>query len=463
MSSIEEVKREIINLCEEYKNSSSDNYDFWNEHIKYVYEEGIELAKKYGADIEIVSLGCLLHDIALIKKVGTKVDHHINGKILAEEILKKYFYPKEKMDRILGCVYNHRSSKNANNIEELCVCDADILAHFDNIPMLFNSIYNKLDDNQKSTNNVKQILRVSLEKDYNDLSERTKREFYERYKQIFKNVLNESVNKKEDVVDVRKLENKVAVVTGGAMGNGYGIVKVFLKYGAKVVILDYDESTYDVARSLSDNENMVLGYKVDIRNMEDVKRCITEVTRVFGKIDILVNNAGVCRLEKFEDMDDELRDFHFDINIKGTWNVTKACLPHMKNRKASIINLSSVTGPMVADSGEVAYATTKSAILGFTKGLAAELVNDDIRVNAIMPGYIRTPMVDNMAILSNKENPESVVRGIANAIPMKRLGTIEELGELAAFLASEESSYITAQGIVIDGGSTLPETMTMGV
>ena len=162
-------------------------------------------------------------------------------------------------------------------------------------------------------------------------------------------------------------------------------------------------------------------------------------------------------------MSDEDRDYHFDINIIGTWNMTKACVPYMKNRKGSIINLSSVTGPMVADSGEVAYATTKSAILGFTKSLAAELVEDDIRVNAIMPGYIRTPMVDNMAKISVPDDPESVINGIASAIPMKRMGKIEEIGELAAFLASEESSYITAQGIVIDGGSTLPETMTMGV
>lgn len=262
---------------------------------------------------------------------------------------------------------------------------------------------------------------------------------------------------------MRKLENKIAVVTGGAMGNGLGIVKVFLKYGAKVIILDYDESVYNTSETLRNRENFVIGYKVDIRDKEEIQKIINEVANAFGHIDILVNNAGVCKLEKFEDMDDDLRDFHFDINIDGTWNVTKACLPFMKNRKASIINLSSVTGPMVADSGEVAYATTKGAVLGFTKGLAAELVSDDIRVNAIMPGYIRTPMVDNMAKISSPDNPESVVEGIAGAIPMKRLGTIEELGELAAFLASEESSYITAQGIVIDGGSTLPETMTMGV
>ena len=260
-----------------------------------------------------------------------------------------------------------------------------------------------------------------------------------------------------------KLENKVAVVTGGAMGNGLGIVNVFLKYGAKVIILDYADEIVNTLQKLKDAGKDVIGYKVDIRDKERVSTVINDVINKYGNIDVLVNNAGVCRLETFENMDDELRDFHFDINIKGTWNVTKACLPYMKNRKASIINLSSVTGPLVADSGEVAYATTKAAVLGFTKSLAAELVNDDIRVNAIMPGYIRTPMVDGMAKETNAENPESVVDGIAAGIPMKRLGTIEELGELAAFLASNESSYITAQGIVIDGGSTLPETMTMGV
>ncbi len=258
-----------------------------------------------------------------------------------------------------------------------------------------------------------------------------------------------------------KLNNKVAIVTGGAMGNGLGIVKIFLKYGAKVVIFDYSDEISKTVESLH-NVN-VSGYKVDIRNKKMVNECVEKVIEQYGHIDVLVNNAGVCKLAKFADMTDEERDYHFDINIIGTWNMTKACLPYMKNRKGSIINLSSVTGPMVADSGEVAYATTKSALLGFTKSLAAELVEDDIRVNAIMPGYIRTPMVDNMAKISCPENPKSVVEGIAKAIPMKRMGKIEEIGELAAFLASEESSYITAQGIVIDGGSTLPETMTMGV
>ena len=264
---------------------------------------------------------------------------------------------------------------------------------------------------------------------------------------------------------MKKLENKVAVVTGGAMGNGLGIVKVFLKYGARVAILDYSEKLSETVKGLEkDFGQNVKGYMVDIRNKSKVEEIVKEIAEDFGKIDILINNAGVCRLETFMNMDDEMRDFHFDINIKGTWNVSKACIKYMeKQDHTSIVNLSSVTGPMVADSGEVAYATTKAALLGFTKSLAAEMVDKGIRVNAILPGYIMTPMVEGMAKETDSNNPEDVVKGIALGIPMKRLGTIEELGELAAFLASDESSYITGQGIVIDGGSTLPETMTMGV
>ncbi len=264
---------------------------------------------------------------------------------------------------------------------------------------------------------------------------------------------------------MKKLENKVAVVTGGAMGNGLGIVKVFLKYGAKVAILDYAEKLSQTVEELKKEypEN-VEGYMVDIRQEDKVEEAIEKTIEKFGKIDILINNAGVCRLENFMKMNNELRDFHFDINIKGTWNVSKSCIKYMEKQKnTAIVNLSSVTGPMVADSVEVAYATTKAALLGFTKSLAAEMVDKGIRVNAILPGYIMTPMVEGMAKETDSNNPEDVVKGIALGIPMKRLGTIEELGELAAFLASDESSYITGQGIVIDGGSTLPETMTMGV
>lgn len=190
MNYIELIEKEVKEKIEEYKLNAEDNYDFWNEHIKYVYEESMRLAKIYNADIEIVSLGALLHDIALIFKVGDRKDHHINGKVLANEILDKYSYPKDKKEKVLGCVYNHRSSKNATNIEELCVADADILAHFRNVPMLFNSAFNR---NNVSLNEVRQWMQEAFEKDYNDLSDKAKEIFKEEYKQIWKIVLGEEV------------------------------------------------------------------------------------------------------------------------------------------------------------------------------------------------------------------------------------------------------------------------------
>ena len=186
MNIVDEVKEYVLKRIEEYKINSTDNYDFWNEHIKYVYEESIELARMYGADIEIVSLGALLHDIALINQVGDRKEHHINGEKIAREILEKMNYNQEKMNRVLKCVYNHRSSKNANTIEEMCVADADILAHFDNIPMLFNSAFVR---NSVNLNEVREWMKNAFEKDYNDLSERTKEIFNDRYKLICEIVL----------------------------------------------------------------------------------------------------------------------------------------------------------------------------------------------------------------------------------------------------------------------------------
>lgn len=190
MEIISLIELEVKKKIEDYKHNSEDKYDFWHEHIKYVYEESIELAKKYNADREIVSLGALLHDIALICKVGDRKDHHINGKIIAEDLLSKYNYPQEKKERVLNCVYNHRSSKNATTIEELCVADADILAHFDNIPMLFNSAFNR---NNIKLSEVRTWMKECFEKDYNDLSGETKELFKDRYDLICEIILGKNI------------------------------------------------------------------------------------------------------------------------------------------------------------------------------------------------------------------------------------------------------------------------------
>ena len=181
MGLVETIRSEVLEEIEKYKNESEDHYDFWNEHIKYVVSEALSLADEFGADKEIVELGALLHDIALIKKVGERKDHHINGEILAKEILSEHGYDGDKMARVLACVRNHRSSKNANSIEEVCVCDADILAHFDNIPMIFSNILSR---SLGDLDAVRKILKKSFEKDYNDLSEKTKIAFHNRYNLI---------------------------------------------------------------------------------------------------------------------------------------------------------------------------------------------------------------------------------------------------------------------------------------
>lgn len=190
MDIIEEIEKIVKNDILEYKKNAEDHYDFWEEHIQFVYKEAILLAKKYHADEEIVRLGALLHDIALIRKVGTREEHHARGRDIADEILTSFHYPDKQKERVLKCVYNHRSSKNATSLEELCVADADILAHFDNIPMLFHSAYTR---KGVSLGEIRSYMREVFQKDFNDLSEHTKKDFKKDYQLICKIVLGESL------------------------------------------------------------------------------------------------------------------------------------------------------------------------------------------------------------------------------------------------------------------------------
>jgi len=260
-----------------------------------------------------------------------------------------------------------------------------------------------------------------------------------------------------------KLEDKVAIVTGAARGNGEGAARVMAREGATVVLTDILDIVHETARSIVDNGYQAVSFKMDVTKPAEVGSVVQEVLRKFGRVDILVNNAGVVQLVLLADMADEVRDRMFDINIKGTFIVTKAVLPSMLKRKyGRIVNLSSVTGPLVAEIGECAYAATKAAIWGFTRALAFEVAKEGITVNAVCPGYIDTDMVRNTAAETNPNDPQSVLKDLARGIPMGRLGTIEELGELVAFLASDESKYITGTPIIIDGGSTLPESGVIG-
>lgn len=263
---------------------------------------------------------------------------------------------------------------------------------------------------------------------------------------------------------MKKLEGKTAIITGASKGIGEGIARVFARYGAKLVLAARSDAVEKLAKELTDSGYEAIGVKTDVSDKESVDNLVKTAIEKYQTIDILVNNAGVCVLGDLLSCSDEQRDYHINVNIKGVWNVTKAVAPYMiKNKSGRIVVMSSVTGDMVADPGEAAYAMTKSALVGFTKATARELAEYNITVNAICPGYVITPLVEGMARQSCPENPQSVIDGIASAVPLKRLANPEEIGELAAFLSCYESSYITGTQIIIDGGSTLPETSTMGI
>ena len=259
------------------------------------------------------------------------------------------------------------------------------------------------------------------------------------------------------------LKDKVALITGASMGIGSGIARVFAAEGARLALAARSEQTENLAADLRKTGAEVVAVKVDVTDPASVQAGVEKTVRTYGGIDILVNNAGVCQLGLFEEMSDETRDFHFDVNIKGVWNATRAALPYLKkSQNGKIVIMSSVTGDLVADPGEVAYATTKAALVGFTKALAVELAAHNINVNAICPGYVLTPMAQSIARQSSPDNPQSVLDGIASAVPLKRLADPAEIGQLAAFLASQGANYLTGAQFVIDGGSTLPETVSVG-
>lgn len=260
-----------------------------------------------------------------------------------------------------------------------------------------------------------------------------------------------------------KLDGKVAIITGASKGIGSGIARVFAQQGAKCVLAARGTAVLDFAQELRDAGYDAIGVRCDVTNTQDCQAVVDAALNTYGHIDILDCNAGICVLADFLSAEDSWRDAHIDINLKGVWNACRAALPSMiTNGGGSVVITSSVTGDMVADPGEAAYAMTKSALVGLTKALAREFADRKIRVNCICPGYIRTPLVEGMAQQSDPDDPERAIQAIAAAVPLGRLGTPEECGELCAFLASDESSYLTGTQIVIDGGSTLPETTSMG-
>ena len=183
MNITELIKEELLKRVEE--NSKRMGYNSWEEHIKYVVKNALYLAIKYKADLEIVELAALLHDIAVVSNVGDREEHHINGAIIAEELLTKYNYPKDKIERVKQCILTHSAIDGIkrNTIEEEIIADADVIAHFDTLPGLFFVAYKRLNLN---INEASLWVKKKLENDYNKLSNRTKLELKDKYENIMK-------------------------------------------------------------------------------------------------------------------------------------------------------------------------------------------------------------------------------------------------------------------------------------
>lgn len=264
---------------------------------------------------------------------------------------------------------------------------------------------------------------------------------------------------------MKKLEGKVAIITGGAMGLGQGIAQAYAKYGAKLCLVDLSDQVENTAAKLREEYGSeVATFVGDVSDLSQMRQAAAQCADAFATIDVVCANAGVCQLAPFESMPQSMLDLHLNVNIRGVWNICQAAVPYMlKQGKGAIVIASSVTGDIVADGGEAAYATTKAALVGLTKCLAVEYASRNIRVNCTQLGYARTPMVEKMALESNPEDPETAICDIARNVPMGRLAQPLEVGELFAFLGSDEASYITGAQVVIDGGATLPETMSIGV
>jgi 3-oxoacyl-[acyl-carrier protein] reductase len=245
---------------------------------------------------------------------------------------------------------------------------------------------------------------------------------------------------------MKLLENKVALVTGASRGIGKGIAQKFAEQGANVAFtyLSSDEKAKELEKELSAYGIKAKGYKSDASDFKAADNLINSIVTEFGTIDVVVNNAGITKDGLLMRMTEENFDEVIKVNLKSIFNITKAVQrPMLKARKGSIINMSSVVG-VKGNAGQSNYAASKAGIIGFSKSVALELGSRNIRCNSIAPGFIETEMTGAL--------DEKTIQSWRDGIPLKRGGTTEDVANLALFLASDMSSYITGQTISVCGG-----------
>jgi 3-oxoacyl-[acyl-carrier protein] reductase len=251
-----------------------------------------------------------------------------------------------------------------------------------------------------------------------------------------------------------RVQDKVALITGVAKTDsiGFATARLFGQEGAMLAIVDIAEAVHDCAELLRGEGFTVSSHTADLIKMDQVRRAVDEALTCYGRIDVLVNNAGMVVFGQeedftaFQDLTEESWDFGIAINLKTQFNVTRCVVPGMiEHGYGRIVNVSSVTGPVVANPDESAYCAAKAGVLGMTRGLALDVGKHGITVNAVGPGWIAT----------GSQAQGEVVGGAFT--PIGRCAYPDEVGKVICFLGSDDASYITGQLIVVDGGNTIQE------
>ena len=244
------------------------------------------------------------------------------------------------------------------------------------------------------------------------------------------------------------LEGKVALVTGASYGIGFALATAFARQGAKIVFNDIKQELVDKGLAAYKAEGIeAKGYVCDVTSEEQVNAMVAQIEKEVGIVDILVNNAGITRDGLLMRMGDDAFDRVLDVNLKGTFNMTRALTKtFMRQRGGCVVNMSSVVG-LMGNAGQANYAASKAGVIGLTKAVARELAPRGVRVNAVAPGFVETDMT---AKLSDK-----VRAATEEQIPLKRMAHPEEVAGVVRFLASDAAAYITGEVVRVDGGMAM--------
>src|SRR5690606_16431994 len=244
------------------------------------------------------------------------------------------------------------------------------------------------------------------------------------------------------------LLDKVAIITGAGRGIGQATAIKFAQEGARVAVCDIDEpSAIATARTIERRQGQALAARVDVTDKSSIRAMVETVLSRFGRIDVLVNNAGIVADAQLKNMTDEAFDRVIDINLKGTYNCTKAVVDIMLEQQSGVIlNASSIVG-LYGNFGQTNYAAAKFGVIGMVKTWARELGKRGIRANAVCPGFVATPILGSI--------PQKVIDGLEQRVPLGRLGRPEEIANVYAFLASDEASYINGAVLEVSGGLTI--------